>query len=221
MTAVEQETSAGPGTEYLVSHGKSGAFGRFVSPTARFRRAERVVVQTYRGLELGKVLCEATERHRQALPHSPGQVVRRATRDDELQARLLEEVGRQIFAAAGKSARQSGALLEVLDVEVLIDGRRAVLHYLASEHADIAPLLTHLANEFQLEVFAENLATPAHAEEHGGCGKPDCGKTSGGGGCSSCESGGCSSCGHGGVDMTAYFAHLRGKMEASGRTPLV
>src|SRR5687768_8576694 len=104
-------------TEYLVSHGRSGALGRFASAGLELRRGRRVVVQTYRGLELGKVLCEATERHRQALPHAPGQVVREAGVEDELQINLSEEVGKRVFAVALQQAQELH--IEVLDAEVL------------------------------------------------------------------------------------------------------
>ena len=60
----------------------------------------------------------------------------------------------------------------------------------------------------------ENLAAavPEHSAE-AGCGKPDCGKTSSAGSCSSCSSGGCSSCGSSAApDLRPYFAHLREKM---------
>jgi hypothetical protein len=66
------------------------------------------------------------------------------------------------------------------------------------------------------------LAVPAapDAHEHGGCDKPDCGRTAGGG-CTSCSSGGgCSSCGSSKVDLRPYFSHLRDKMEAKGRIAL-
>ena len=203
-------------TEYLVSHGRSGALGRFASPQMCLRRGQRVVVESYRGLELGKVLCEATERHRQALPHAPGRVIREATAEDEVRSNDLAEICQRVLTSA-THLRMAG--VEVLDVEPLLDGRRIVLHYLAGAEHDIEPLLEDLSKQFGLDVFAENLAHPVSDEPHG-CGKPDCGKTDGGG-CTSCESGGCSSCGHGGVDMTAYFAHLRGRMEDNGRVPLV
>jgi hypothetical protein len=65
-----------------------------------------------------------------------------------------------------------------------------------------------------------NLAVPPAASD-GGCGEPNCGRTSGG--CTSCGTGGGCATGCGGArpDMTEYFAHLRAKMERRDFTPLL
>jgi hypothetical protein len=106
----------------------------------------------------------------------------------------------------------------------LLDGRRAVVQYLGPTETDLSALADGLARDNWFVLF-ENLAAPVPTtdeEAHGGCDKPDCGRAAGGGGgCTSCGTGGgCSSCGGGKVDMRAYFAHLRGQMEARGRVPL-
>jgi len=108
----------------------------------------------------------------------------------------------------------------VLDVELLFDNEHAVIQHLGWGECDFAELVQRLSQQYQLEARMENLALPPVAEaEAGGCGKPDCGKTSGGG-CTSCASGGCSSCGDHKVDLRPYFAHLREQMEQSQRVPL-
>jgi hypothetical protein len=150
-----------------------------------------------------------------------GRLHRLATTDDEAHAARLGELGRRLFAAARGLAAELALPLVVLDVEVLLDGRRAVVGCLHAAGCDATALAAALAERHGLEVLLEDLAGPAPAEdEHGGCGEPGCGRASGGG-CSSCGPGGCSSCGGGKVDMAAYFAHLRTRMEQRHRTPLL
>ena len=86
--------------EYLVSHGKSGGFGRFVSAVPLVcRRGERVVVMSRRGLELGSVLCPATAGHAQFLGEtSVCDLLRRATPDDEAAAGRMEPLRAEVAA---------------------------------------------------------------------------------------------------------------------------
>ncbi len=177
--------------EYLVQHGLAGAFGRFrPCYPVRCRRGDRVVVRTSDGLELGSVLCEATQGHAHFLPNTTvGEFVRHATPRDEEAAGRLEALGRELFADARRAADDLELPLEILDAEVLLDGRQARLHYLGAV-CDPRPLMDALAERHRLLVTLHNLAEPAE-EEHGGCGAGGCGS----GGCGSCgTSGGCGSC---------------------------
>jgi cell fate regulator YaaT (PSP1 superfamily) len=210
--------------EYLVSHGKSGAFGRFTAEKpALLQRGDRVVVRGAQGLELGTVLCVASERQQRVLGHTPpGQLVRRATPDDERQSRQRTEMARRLADTARDLALELALPMEILDADVLLDGGQALVQCLADQQLQADDFITALEDRCGLRIWLENLAvTPAAAEEEaGGCGKPGCGRASGG--CSDCASGGCSSCGHGRLDLREYFAHLRARMEErQSRTSLL
>ncbi|HYV35773.1 MAG TPA: PSP1 C-terminal domain-containing protein [Gemmataceae bacterium] len=210
-------------SEYLVNHGKTGTLGRFLceSPES-FGRGDRVVVQGERGLSVGVVLCEATPRHARLLGGAGlGQLLRRLGPEDEVARSTLQAREQEIFETSRVVAANLQLPMEILDSELSLDGRRVILQYLLAGSCDPAELVQNIGSRFEMEVWLENLAAPVEEEHHGGCDKPDCGRTSGGGGCDSCGSGGgCTSCGSGKVDMRAYFGHLRDKMDAS-RTPLL
>jgi len=205
--------------EYLVSHGKTSVLGRFVAASLDpLRRGERVVLQSVRGLSVGTVLSEATERQARVLGSEIiGQIVRRLSAEDRKAHAALRQREHQLFDAARNLVARLSLPMEILDVEIALDGRRAILQYLLAGECEPTALLDALAAEHQIEVWLENLAAPAEPEQ-AGCGKPDCGKKEGG--CSSCGSGGCSSCGTGPVDLKPYFSHLRDKMDDK-RTPLL
>src|SRR5262245_56020357 len=159
--AKETRTAA----EYLVSYGKSGAFGRFaVDEPLKLLRGDSVVVHTPRGVELGTVLCAATSSHARLLTSSAaGRLVRKASAADQAVATMLAERGRQILGAGARLTRELALPLQVLDVEVLLEGGRAVLQYLGPADADIAPLADALADalgDAHLLVLFENLAVP-------------------------------------------------------------
>jgi len=209
--------------EYLVSYGNNGDFGRF-RPVRQLtcQRGVRAVVRSFRGVELGVVLCEATQGHAHFLPNtSLGQLLRLATAEDEQTAELMRERGQQMFERGRRLASDLSLPLEILDVEVLLDGQQAVVHYLPFAECDERPLVSQLSREHELHVALHNMAMPKEEEEHG-CGRPDCGQKEGGG-CDTCSSGGgCSSCGASKPnDMKEYFGGLRAKMMEGKRTPLL
>jgi cell fate regulator YaaT (PSP1 superfamily) len=207
--------------EYLVSFGLTGEFGRFraAGPLA-LRRGERVVVRSPRGVETGEVLREATPRHAQFLPNtSIGQLLRPLTAEDERTEVDCRTRSQQLFERGRQLADELRLPLALLDVEILLDGQHAVLHHLRWADADVRPFVSTLSREFELHIILADLTatkdTANHegAEEPHGCGRPDCGRTEGGG-CSTCGSGGCGTCGSTNPrDVELHFAHLREQME--------
>jgi hypothetical protein len=200
--------------EFLLSYGRLGDFGRFRSarPLA-CRRGDRAVLRTHRGTEVGEVLREATPHHAAFLPNtSVGQLIRLFTPDDEQDLVRSRERGQALFVRAAAAGRELELPLEVIDAEVLFDGKHGVLHLLRWEECDVRPFVSSLSREFDLHIALADLAgKPAVEEEPAGCGREGCG----GGNCSSCGSGGgCSTCGsHKPEAVQEYFAGLREKME--------
>jgi hypothetical protein len=222
-----------PGTEgpthdqFIVSHGKSGVLGVFTAAEAlSLRRGQHVILQTGRGVELGTVLGPATLRQARLLGAvSTGQLLRRAADADEARRAGLALLEQQLFDAGRAWVTQAALALEILDVDLLFDGQQALVQFVGKD-AGAEKLAQALEEQFRLTVRLENLAVPGVPEPeehaHGGCDKPDCGRTAdGAGGCTTCSTGGgCSSCGSGKVDLRPYFGHLRDKMEANQRIPL-
>lgn len=212
--------------EYLVSYGSAGEFGRFRPMSAlACGRGDRVVVRSHRGVELGVLLCPATPGHARFLPNtSVGQLLRPAGPEDERQAERLNGRGQELFADARRLTAELGLPLEVVDVEVLLDGDQAIVHHLHWGEFDERDLVSALVRLHGLRVRLHSLrpADEGPEAEHG-CGRPDCGRKEGGG-CSTCGSGGgCSTCGSAKPDeVRAYFAALRERMdEPPNRVPLL
>jgi hypothetical protein len=206
--------------EYLLGYGLRGDFGRFraARPLA-CRRGDRAVVRSHRGLELAEVLCPARPGHAAFLPNtSVGELLRLAAQADEAAAARARGRGQELFGRAAKLAAGLGLPLEVLDAEVLLDGKHADLHHLRWAECDVRPLVGTLSREFDLCLTLTDLSAPhLEEEEPHGCGREGCG----GGNCGSCGSGGgCSTCGVSGGDVKAYFSELRERMER-GRTTLL
>lgn len=215
-------TKPNDAAEYLVKFGLAGHLGRFAACGLARKNGDRVVIQTTRGTELGQVLGKS--RHAIADPHI-GKLLRHANQDDEQQSAQRERQSRHLCASAEKIAANFHLSLAILDAEIMLDGRGAVLHVLSGNTIDAGPLLDELAEQHGMIVrlydFATELPPPADAAdalEEFKCDKPDCGE----GDCSSCGTdGGCSTCSAGGAnELASYFAELREKMETHNRVPL-
>src|SRR4029077_8517872 len=84
--------------------------------------------------------------------HLGGQILRPATSEDErLAARLRERAG-LIFDDARLRAERQGLPIEILDVEVLLDAKQAVLHYVAWSPCDPRGLMDALSDQHRLLV---------------------------------------------------------------------
>lgn len=218
----------------LVQFGRSGFVGRFTSSDS-LERNERVIVRGPRGVEQGVVLCAPGDKFTVSLSVE-GEVLRVATRDDYTRLATFPDRESELLALANEAATERGLPITFVDAELTLDDR-LIVHGLAWDACDATPLFDKLSSRFNLSVRLLDLSQTAVARDPNqpeGCGKPNCG--SGDGGCSSCGSGadgseskgGCStgSCSRGKVksadELTAYFADLRQKMEATAatRTPL-
>jgi cell fate regulator YaaT (PSP1 superfamily) len=202
-------------SEYLVNHGCSAELGRFRA-TESFRRGERVVVRSQRGLEMGEVLCPCTPRHTENLGDGfVGELLRRASAADEAIAAGLSERAQRLFDDGRRLAGELALPLEIFDVEITLDGHQVVLYHVRWQECDERPLVRALSRQYETLVALRDLGLPVGAS---GCGAADCGQKDGGG-CSTCGTGGgCSSCGKGlGQDVKEYFTGLRQQMEEKQR----
>ena len=110
--------------EYLVSHGKTGVLGRFLSASPeRFSRGDRVVLHSQRGLTFGVVLSEVTPLQTRLLADAgPGQLLRRADAEDDAARRQLHEREQLIFEASRLLAEELALPIDILDTEIALDG---------------------------------------------------------------------------------------------------
>jgi cell fate regulator YaaT (PSP1 superfamily) len=199
--------------EYLVKHGMLGELGRFrPSEPLACRRGDRVILRTARGVEIGEVLSEASDRlSRMMADGAVGTLLRTADENDRVQAERMLRRASELHDAANRLASEKALPLSVLDAEVLLDGERAALLFVRWQACDVRPFVSTLSQRFGLQLSGED-ATREEPHSHG-CG--DCG--SGG-----CGSGGCGTCGSMDAnEVQAYFAGLREQMMAHNRVPLL
>jgi cell fate regulator YaaT (PSP1 superfamily) len=206
-------------SEFLVSYGLQGEFGRFRAVRSlQCGRGDRVVVRGPRGLAVGEILCPATPGHARFLPNSSvGTLLRLALPHDEALAAERAQVAQDILTFARQTLAELNLPVELVEAELSLDGENAVLYYLRWEDCDFRSLVSQVSRRFDVQVHLSDLAIAEPQEHEHGCGS--CGS---GGGCGSCGEGGCKSCGSATAEQVqAYFAQLREQMLHNPRLPLI
>jgi cell fate regulator YaaT (PSP1 superfamily) len=143
-----------------------------------YLRGTEVVVRSDRGLEIGELMCEATE---QALAHikdpGHGQILRAMGADDARErSRLLDEARRE-YQTCLRLIEQEKLEMRLIDVEHIFGGERVVVYYLAENRVDFRELVRQLASEFQTRVEMRQIGVRDEAKilaDYGDCGKPVC-----------------------------------------------
>ena len=130
---------------------------------------DRVVCQTSRGLELGRVV-QATRPADQGGP-PPRKVVRRASaRDEETARRHAEEARTRRCCAIRAVLREHGVSVKPLAADIPFDGRRVIFTYRAEEGIDLRSLAGPLAERAGRRVELRHVSPREGARTCGGGG---------------------------------------------------
>jgi hypothetical protein len=153
--------------QFIASYGKSGGLGCFTARTdAAYQRGDRVLLQTPRGLEAGVVLGGATLRQARLLgSQSSGAIVRPLDGDDEAELRQLRQRSDDVFALGRQIAAERRLAVEILDAELLADGKQAILHIAARAEDALGDFAADLARRVGVNVVFENLSASVAADE--------------------------------------------------------
>ncbi len=145
---------------------------------AHYSRGQSVVLRTNRGLEVGEVLCEATE-HVIGQMDNPvyGQILREVGDDDIEKSASTETQRRELTQICQKRVDELKLDLKLVDVEKLFGGERIIVFYLAEQRVDFRELVKLLANDLQTRIEMRQIGVRDEAKllaDYGDCGKPVC-----------------------------------------------
>jgi cell fate regulator YaaT (PSP1 superfamily) len=165
--------------KYVVRCGIMRALGVFsTSRGETMMRGARVVTRTDRGLEVGEVLCEATDENVEKLQDPRrGQILREMTADDENELSRMHALERSEYDACERFIAETNLPMQLVDVEHVFGGERIVIYYLAENRVDFRALVKTLASEFQTRIEMRQIGVRDEAKllaDYGDCGKPVC-----------------------------------------------
>ena len=141
-------------SKYVVRYGCMRTLGVFSTRGGdSYRRGIRVVARTNRGLEVGEILCEATEEALKQLKDPPyGQILRPMTAEDHNELTHIQSQERLEFEACQRSVSVLALQMQLVDIEHLFGGERIVVYYLSEDRVDFRELVKQLASEFQTRI---------------------------------------------------------------------
>ena len=144
----------------------------------KFLYATRVICKTPRGVEIGEVLCEATEATVAELEDPPrGQILRRMTEGDEDQWKRIQATANEQFDVCQRNITDLQLDMQLVDIERLFGGERIVVYYLAEQRVDFRQLVRQLASDLRTRVEMRQIGVRDEAKllaDYGDCGKPVC-----------------------------------------------
>lgn len=164
---------------YVVRFGAMRFLGVFSTAGGReYRRMQRVIARTDRGLEAAEVLCEATDEAKAHLQDPcEGQILRAMTSDDQIEeSRIRQQADRELEVCREHVARLA-LDMKLIDVERIFGGERVVVYYLAENRVDFRELVKTLAGEFQTRIEMRQIGVRDEAKllaDYGDCGQPVC-----------------------------------------------
>ncbi|MCE9544216.1 MAG: signal peptidase [Planctomycetia bacterium] len=166
-------------SQYVVRYGSLRQIGLFNSSRdEQYLRGVEVIARTKRGLEVGEVLCEATEQAAADLKEAPGgQILRQMSGDDRIDLSRMHGAERTEFEFCSRAIAASGLDMQLVDVEHVFGGERVIVYYLSETRVDFRELVKQLAAEFQTRVEMRQIGVRDEAKllaDYGDCGKPVC-----------------------------------------------
>jgi cell fate regulator YaaT (PSP1 superfamily) len=165
--------------DFVVRYGVMRFLGVFTTAGAHaYRRGDRVIIRTDRGLEAGEVLCPATPETQAYLKEpSTGQLLRGMTPDDLNEAARIGKQAREEMDVCQRHVDRLDLKMQLVDVEHIFGGERVVVYYLAENRVNFRELVKTLAGEFQTRVEMRQIGVRDEAKllaDYGDCGCPVC-----------------------------------------------
>ncbi len=165
--------------KYVVRFGSMRQLGVFGSRGPdEFKRGDHVIARTNRGLEVGEVLCEATEQATKAMKDPAyGNIQRRMSDSDTNEWSHVETTRFEKLKSCQAHIKSLELDMQLVDIEQLFGGERIIVYYLAEQRVDFRELVKLLASDFQTRIEMKQIGVRDEAKilaDYGDCGQPVC-----------------------------------------------
>ena len=153
----------------------------YFSPNdTKLQLGEYVIVETVRGMELGKVVIPNRQMEDEDVPYELKPIVRKAYNNDLKNFEKNEELAKEGFEVFKRCVSMLNLPMKPLYAEYTIDGSKIIFYYTADERVDFRELLKILTPNFKLRVELRQIGAREAAAIIGGlgmCGRVVCCKS--------------------------------------------
>jgi cell fate regulator YaaT (PSP1 superfamily) len=153
-----------------------GVFG-IRGKSTTYRRGDRVIARTSRGLEIADVLCEAADDATELPQNDQGEILRLMSPQDFNECAHIEARTEEEFRICRRQVEEMNLAMELVDLEHIFGGERIIIYYLSDTRVDFRELVRNLAKEFQTRIEMRQIGVRDEAKllaDYGDCGKPVC-----------------------------------------------
>ena len=160
----------------IVRYGVMGMVGRFAYSLKRWRRGQRVVIKSDRGMEIGTIVCRGSDSADRG-PKLRGEVLRLVTHTDEVEERHLVETAEREGRFCKQRVAEHKLPMKLVQVEHLFGGDRVVFYFISESRVDFRALVHDLAREFQTRIEMRQIGVRDEARllgDYERCGRPLC-----------------------------------------------
>jgi cell fate regulator YaaT (PSP1 superfamily) len=136
-----------------------------------------VIVETSRGMEMGKVVIAPRQVLANEVNESLKPVKRKAEPEDIAHTKELEASAEEALIECGKMIDELQLPMKLLSAEYNVDGSRLTFLFSAEQRVDFRELVRRLTKQFKVKVELRQVGTRDEAKLMGGfgrCGRPLC-----------------------------------------------
>ncbi|WP_026286298.1 PSP1 domain-containing protein [Salsuginibacillus kocurii] len=131
---------------------------------------EWVIVETARGIEIGKVVLEKKEVDEEDVVLPLKKVIRQATEKDRLTARENKELAREAFDTCQQKINEHELDMNLVEVEYTFDRNKVLFYFTADGRIDFRNHVKDLASVFRTRIELRQIGVRDEAKMLGGIG---------------------------------------------------
>ena len=143
----------------------------------QFKKGDRAVVETARGVECGEIAMENRELDDSEIVKPLKRIVRPADEIDLRAVRENREKEKKAFAICEEKIRAHHLDMKLVDVEYTFDGGKILFYFTADGRVDFRELVKDLAGVFRTRIELRQIGVRDESKMVGGfgmCGRPFC-----------------------------------------------
>ena len=135
---------------------------------------ENVIVETEKGLVLGRVLSPPCEKEKRFFLKSPKKVVRKATPEDLEQFERNQQLEKEAYQFCLRKIREKNLNMKLVKTEVLLDRSKILFYFTSEKRVDFRELVRDLAGGFRMRIEMRQIGVRDEAKMI--CGIGSCGR---------------------------------------------
>lgn len=143
----------------------------------KYKKGQRVIVETARGIECGEIAMDNTDVPEEEIIRPLKMIIRGATEDDLATVEKNRAKEKEAFSVCEKKISEHRLDMKLVEVEYTFDGSKILFYYTSDNRVDFRELVKDLAGVFRTRIEMRQIGVRDESKMLGGlgiCGRPFC-----------------------------------------------